>query len=185
MKKILNVGIGGVPFVLEEDAYARLDTYMGHFRGKLGVGGFEVMEDLEQRIAELFSANLGTGQVVTLEIVEKVISQLGMPDGSPESDSRSQEANGDNVYAPHKLYRDIDGKAIGGVAAGLAAYFSIDPVLVRLIFVAVCLLGGSGLLIYIIFWLVTPAANTPAEKCELRGIPATAENMSKFSNYGK
>lgn len=184
MKKTVNVGIGGVSFVLEEDAYARLNSYLGHFRAKLGTNVNEVMDDLEQRIAELFSARVTGGQAVTLEMVESVISQLGMPDGGKEPESGSG-GSAPRTEAPHKLYRDIDTKAIGGVCSGLAMYFNIDPVLIRLIFVAIFLLGGSGLLVYLIFLIITPAARTPAEKCELRGIPATAENMSKFSNYGK
>jgi phage shock protein PspC (stress-responsive transcriptional regulator) len=187
MKKVLNVGIGGVPFVMEEDAYKRLEAYLSHFRAKIVSGGKEVMDELEQRIAELFTANLGSGQVVTLEITERVIAQLGMPDGGEEPGSTGSYYSDPYLKRQfrHKLYRDVDNKTIAGVCSGLAAYFDIDPVLVRIIFIFIFFAGGSGLLAYIIFWIVTPPAETPAEKCELRGIPATAENMSKFTAYGK
>jgi|WetSurMetagenome_2_1015567.scaffolds.fasta_scaffold392902_2 phage shock protein C len=57
---------------------------------------------------------------------------------------------------PKKLYRSTTDRVIGGVAAGLAEYFALDPVLVRLLFVIFCLVGGGGLLVYIVMWIVIP-----------------------------
>lgn len=192
MKKVVNAGIGNVPFIIEEDAYQRLSSYLAHFKSKLTaepgqLRPDEVMEDLEERIAELLGAGISPGQVVTLEAVEKIIDQLGMPDGSrePNAQSASDSSLADDEPAPHKLYRDPQNKAIAGVCSGLAAYFNIDVVLVRLIFVAVFLLGGSGMLVYLIFWIICPNATTPVQQCELRGIVPSAENMAKYKNYGK
>jgi len=55
-----------------------------------------------------------------------------------------------------KLYRSSKDKMLGGVAAGLAEYFDIDPTLVRVLFVLTFFFGGSGLLAYIIMWIVVP-----------------------------
>ncbi len=55
-----------------------------------------------------------------------------------------------------KLTRSTDDKMIAGVAAGIAAYFGIDTTLVRLLFVLFALLGGPGLLVYLILWVVMP-----------------------------
>jgi phage shock protein C len=55
-----------------------------------------------------------------------------------------------------KLYRSVKNKMLGGVAAGLGEYLTIDPTLVRLGFVALALMGGPGIVIYIIMWLVVP-----------------------------
>ncbi|MGE5392674.1 MAG: PspC domain-containing protein [Candidatus Saccharibacteria bacterium] len=55
-----------------------------------------------------------------------------------------------------KLYRAREGRVIGGVAAGLAEYFDVDPILVRVIFVILVLANGLGILGYIIFLIVTP-----------------------------
>jgi phage shock protein C len=60
-----------------------------------------------------------------------------------------------------KLRRSND-KMIAGVCAGLAEYFGIDPVIVRIIFVILLVAGGPGFLIYIIMWIVMPAADAPA-----------------------
>ena len=85
MKQVLNVGIGGRSFVIDEDAFDRLNSYLNAFRSKTGMGyqTKEVMDDLEMRIAEIFSESLSSRQeVVDICLVERVISQLGMPDGS-------------------------------------------------------------------------------------------------------
>lgn len=55
-----------------------------------------------------------------------------------------------------KLYRSRKEKMIGGVAGGLAEYFEIDPTLVRIIFIVSLFLGGSGILAYIILWILVP-----------------------------
>jgi len=56
----------------------------------------------------------------------------------------------------NRLYRSRTNKMIGGVAGGLAEYFKVDPILIRLLFVVVFLVGGSGILIYIILWIIMP-----------------------------
>lgn len=55
-----------------------------------------------------------------------------------------------------KLYRSRKDKMIGGVAGGLGDYFEVDPTLVRILFVVATILGGSGVLAYIILWIVIP-----------------------------
>ncbi|HCY77617.1 MAG TPA: stress-responsive transcriptional regulator [Ignavibacteriales bacterium] len=55
-----------------------------------------------------------------------------------------------------KLYRSVTDKMLGGVCGGLAEYFAIDPVIVRLIFVLAVIFGGSGILAYIILWIIIP-----------------------------
>jgi phage shock protein C len=55
-----------------------------------------------------------------------------------------------------KLYRSLNNKMLGGVAAGLGEYLNIDPTIVRLGFVALALMGGPGLVVYLIMWLVVP-----------------------------
>lgn len=57
-----------------------------------------------------------------------------------------------------RLIRSTTNRMIAGVAGGLAEYMNLDPTLIRLIFVLLALLGGPGLLIYLILWLVMPEA---------------------------
>lgn len=179
----------------------------------------EVMADLENRIAELFDHGTGGAsyRVVNLALVSKVVEQLGMPDGSKEpysaysesTSSREESKFGaDNEYSDpnpgsgpdfsyngaqgtvrRRLFRDMDSKTIGGVCSGLAAFLNIDITLVRILALLALLLWGTGLLVYLVLWIVVPPARTPAEKCEMRGFEPTAENMARFSQrrggYGK
>ncbi len=186
MKRVLNVGIGGRPFVIEEDAYDRLESYLENFRRKTDMGyqTKEVMDELEIRIAEIFSESLSCDQeVVTLAMVDKVMSILGMPDGS---DARSTAS--ENTGSPYsrrkerKLYRDIDRNVFGGVCSGLAYYTNVDVLVFRILFVCLFIFGSFGFWIYVIMWIVVPAARTGVEKCDMMGIPVTAENIRKV--YG-
>ena len=57
-----------------------------------------------------------------------------------------------------KFTRSISNRRIAGVCAGLGRYFNMDPILIRVLFVCLFLFGGSGLLLYLIFWIITPEA---------------------------
>ena len=80
-----------------------------------------------------------------------------------------------------KFYRDLDGNMLGGVCSGIATYFNIDVVIVRIIFVVALILGSAGFWVYLVICIIAPAARTATEKCELRGIPPTEENLKQFS----
>ena len=189
MKKTINAGIGKRSFVIDEDAYARLDTFLNHFRSRVNVADKkEVMEDLEERIAELFSAETSNGAtVVDLALVNKVIAEIGMPDGTDEfaSANAASSASASEPKAAKKLFRNPDDKVLGGVCSGLAAYFDTDTVLIRVLFVALLICGTAGFGAYLIVWIVTPVAKTPTDRCVMRGLAPTMENLSKYSNYSK
>lgn len=212
MKKVVNASVGGRSFAFDEDAYQRLVAYFEHFKARLKkdtqTEADEVMSDLENRIAELFDQGTGGAsyRVVDFALANKVVGQLGMPDGSAEpftgsagtSNSetrntyRGTETSGpDFSYSGEKgdckkrLFRDPDNKAIGGVCSGLAAFLNIDITIVRIVLLLALLLWGSGFLVYLVLWIVVPLAKTPAEKCEMRGLDPTAENMARFSSYKK
>ena len=76
-----------------------------------------------------------------------------------------------------KMFRNPDGKVLGGVASGVGAYFGIDIVIVRLIFVVLALFGGSGLILYVILWIILPEARTITDKMEMQGEPVTLRNI--------
>lgn len=182
MKKVLAVNIGYKPFTIDEDAYMRLDSYIENFRQKtqMGLQTNEVIDDLELRIAELFTEYLGSNkEIVDIVMVNRVIAQLGMPDGS--SSDNFETPHFEQQKAKKRFYRNPENKAIGGVCSGLATYWNIDIVLIRVLFVVTALCGSIGFWAYIILWVVSPLANTSAQKCELRGLPITAENMRKIA----
>ena len=201
MKKVMNASIGGAGFLLDEDAFLRLQAYLQAFRERLAAGsgqvGYqagEVMDDLEARIAELFRSEVGvSGRVVDLELTNKVIAQLGMPDGGSFTDgagSAKQEGKGPRPFwekgeLPRKLYRDPCDRMIAGVCSGLAQYFGLDTVLIRVIMLVLLVTGTAGFWIYIILWIIAPKAETAAQQCEMHGLPVTAENMARFSSFSR
>lgn len=76
-----------------------------------------------------------------------------------------------------KFYRDPDRKVVGGVAAGVASYFGVDIGVVRFLWVLSVFLFGTGLVIYIVLWIISPSANTLTEKMEMQGEPITLTNI--------
>ena len=76
-----------------------------------------------------------------------------------------------------KMFRNPDDKVFGGVSSGIAAYFGIDVIIVRLLFVVLALFGGSGLILYIILWIILPEARTITDNMEMQGEPVTLKNI--------
>lgn len=194
MKKVLNISLGNRSFTIEDDAYKRLSDYLQHFRTRLAASSgvpytqnAEVMEDLESRISELFLQEVGTdGRVVDIHLVDRVTSQLGMPDGTPENPQTSSAAASEpDQPVRKKVYRDYDNKRIAGVCAGLATYLDIDVVLARVLMLVALVAGTAGFWIYVICWIAIPKAVTATQKCEMYGLSVTAENLAKFANNTK
>ena len=94
-------------------------------------------------------------------------------------------AGAEEQRVPKKLFRDSDDKMIGGLCSGLGFYLGADPVLVRVLFLIALLFGTLGFWVYLIIWIVAPLAVNPVQKCEMRGLAPTAENLGKFSNKSK
>jgi len=76
-----------------------------------------------------------------------------------------------------RMFRNPDDKVLGGVCSGLAAYLGVDTVLIRLLFVISILFGGTGLIVYIILWIILPVAVTITDKMQMKGQPITLSNI--------
>ena len=181
MKRTLNVAIGGCSFTIDDDAYEALRDYLDRFKASLGTSSYvdEVMEELEMRIADLLKEKLQRREVVDITIVESVLDQIG-----PVEDNGNKSSEQDfpeHKSAVRKFYCSTEGKYIAGVCSGLALYLNIDVTLVRILFLVALICGTAGFWTYIVLWIAAPEARTAVEKCELRGIPATAENIRKFT----
>jgi phage shock protein PspC (stress-responsive transcriptional regulator) len=181
MKKTLTINLAGVVYHIDEDAYSSLRNYIdaleNKFRQEPGVK--DLIDDIEARISELLAERLGTKrQVVTNTDIDFVIETLGSPEVISDTESESKTSDEKwNKHSYRRMYRDPDHRMIGGVCAGLAAYWDIDPVILRVIFVILVFAGFSGVLIYIIFWIIMPEAITTAQKLEMRGEAVTIENI--------
>ena len=188
MKKTVQIHIGGRHFHMDEDAFHKLNHYLeslkSHFAAE-GETGREIIEDIEQRIAELLEKRITDGkQAIAFDDVQSVITTLGKVE-----DFIYSGATGDipdhGTYdhrGNRRFYRDEDSNFIGGVAAGLGAYFDIDPLWIRLAFVGLTFLHGLGILIYVILWIVVPKARTTAEKLQMRGMPVTLSTIKESVN---
>ena len=189
MKKTLNVAIGGCSFTIDDDAYKALEEYLDSFKAGLdnSSSSNEVMDELEMRIADLLKEKIGKREVIDKNMVDAVLNQIGpistrtVRSEESTSQQNEQQYRTGNQETVRKFYRDAEGKKIAGVCSGLALYLNIDVTLVRIIFLVAFLCGSAGFWIYIVLWIVAPEARTAAEKCELRGIPATAENIRRFT----
>ncbi|MEW6470443.1 MAG: PspC domain-containing protein [Bacteroidota bacterium] len=189
MKKTITMNLSGIVFHIEEDAYEVLSNYLNTIKSYFrdSDGRDEIMADIESRIAELLSEKINTGkQAVLMSDVNEVIAQMGKPeDFAGEGTGSEKKEEGAAAETPgegrrrRRVFRDPDGKIIGGVCSGIGSYFDIDPLWLRLGWVAVTLLGGAGILIYIIMWIVIPEARTTAEKLEMRGEPVNVNNIRK------
>lgn len=183
MKKTLSIHLGRQLFVIEEDAYDRLQAYLKKLETSLAneSGITEIVEDIEMRFAELLTQYLGeTRQVVTISDIQKAISSLGEPEEITEeaeqpkqNQSSNQDSNGQK-----RMYRDMDNAMLGGLASGLASYLSIDPVIVRAIFVIFGFMG-FGVPVYIILWIIVPSAKTPSERLQMKGKPVNIDTLKE------
>ena len=58
--------------------------------------------------------------------------------------------------ASRKLYRSKSNRQVAGVCGGLAEYFNLDPTLIRVLFIILAVLGGSGVILYVAMWIIVP-----------------------------
>jgi phage shock protein PspC (stress-responsive transcriptional regulator) len=170
MKKNFSVNIGGRIFNIDDDAYECLNNYLARLRNFFASdqGYQEIIADIEMRIAELLDQQKENGNpIITLKHIEDVIVNMGEPDQLSDSETEKPKST-PGIKTRGKLYRDPDNRQIGGVAAGIAAWFGIDPVWVRLIFAAFTLFYAVGIIVYAVLWLILPIAQTTSEKLEMQ-----------------
>lgn len=188
MNKTVTINISGIIFHIEEDAYDKLSKYLNTIKGYFSKteGGNEIMNDIEARIAEMLQSKTSqVKQVVLMTDVDSVIEAMGKPEEFAESNeqesTKSDDTNNEENETPIKkrLFRDPENKAVGGVCAGIAAYFDVDLVWIRLAMFLLIFFGGLSLWVYIILWIVIPEAKTRAEKLAMRGEKIDINNISK------
>jgi phage shock protein PspC (stress-responsive transcriptional regulator) len=209
MNKTIIININGIVFHIEEDAYEILKAYMNdvqrHFMNS--ADSLEITTDIENRIAEMFNEILlrEGKQVVVLQDVKAVVEQMGsVADFEAEEDNTAgaqpHQAFGSHGTANRRLFRDPDDHLVAGVCSGIANYFDFSPVWVRLLFALSFAFAGSGLILYVILWIVVPKAVTRADRMAMKGerldlqgfknnfeeeLNTVKVNLSNFSNEAK
>ncbi len=183
MNKTVSIHIQGFAFLLEEQAYDLLRKYLTDLAAILQneEGKEEILQDIELRIVELLQEKGSTQKVVQLEQIQAIIQVLGNPEefGTTDQNTASQDAaqNASTPSADKRFFRDTDSALLGGVASGVAAYFNIDVVFIRVAFVLFTMVFGSGVPIYILLWIITPVAKTASEKLQMKGRPVNVESI--------
>ncbi|MGZ9675233.1 PspC domain-containing protein [Flavobacterium sp. GNP001] len=185
MNKTVNINLGGMFFHIDEDAYQKLTRYFDAIKRSLSnsSGHDEIIKDIEMRISELLNEKqVSDKHVVGLKDVDAVIAVMGQPEDYVIEDETNTGAafSAGDYRKSKKLYRDRDKGMIGGVAAGLGHYFGIDAVWIRIVLILLVFAGfGTGILAYLILWIVTPEAVTTSEKLEMTGEPVNISNIEK------
>ncbi|HRE52822.1 MAG TPA: PspC domain-containing protein [Flavitalea sp.] len=172
MKKVININFQGRVIPIEEIAYESLKQYVDSLRRYFAneEGRDEIINDIEGRIAELFSERLKKGiTCITEADVEAVISSMGRPEDFEAQDQEdfsagTQEQSQREYTTPPpfqtasssrgKFYRNADDRILGGVCSGLGNYLKIDPVIMRILFVV---LSGALFWVYILLWIIVPS----------------------------
>lgn len=172
MKKIININLSSRLIPIEDTAYELLKNYLDSLKRHFSreEGGDEIVSDIEDRIAELFQEKLKKGaHCITDDDIHQMIGVMGRPEQLEEeaaADPREKTGAPDPEQpAPppagsKRLIRDENDKVLGGVCSGIAAYWGIDPVIVRIITFLLIWAWGTGLIIYIILWIILPSSRT-------------------------
>ena len=201
MNKVITINLNGNAYQLEEDGYELLRAYLDGAARRLegNPDRDEIIADIEQAIADKARAVLGAFKtVVNAKEVRQIVDEMGpvenaaadtdegaagpAPGRAAASDSARAEFPGASPV--RRLYKIFDGAMLGGVCNGIAAYVNLDVTLVRIAFVLLTLVWGTGMLVYLILYFLLPTAGTAAEKAAAQGMPATAQEFIRRARQG-
>ena len=191
MNKTVNINLANMLFHIDEEAYNKMRRYLESVKRSFAntPGSDEIIADIEARIAELFHEKLeNERQVITLKEVDDVISIMGQPEDYMideeifEDEPRTNKTTKDRVK---KLYRDTDKKYVAGVSSGLAHYFGIDPIWIRLLWIFLTIFTWGGFIfIYGLLWILIPEASTTAQKLDMSGEAVNISNIERKVKEG-
>ena len=184
MKEITRIHLAKTPYDIELDAKEVLQKYLSEIKQMMG--SEDTMYEIEARMVELLGERgVQSNGIIIMSDVEDLRSKMGLPKEFSDSESNEDsQADLTPSNSPVKrLMRDTDNAIFGGVCAGIAAYWGINPLWVRLLFIiSPFITFGTALLVYIIIWISLPEAKTAAEKLQMRGEPVTLDSLKKAAN---
>ena len=182
MNKTISISLAGFSFIIEEQAYEKLNKYLQALRNSLEKDeADEVMYDIEIRISEIFRENLDKREVVNSDDVEKVIAQLGTPEAIEGQSEENAGQETSQEKTKKELFRDMKRGKIAGVCAGLAQYFGMDISLMRIIWILVFIfsVGFVSVVAYVILWVVVPEAETASDFLKMQGRPINFDSLKE------
>lgn len=176
MNEVKKVHLGRQVFVISVGAHTKLKVYLRDIEAESA--SKSVAEEVELRMAELLAERGIRDETVVLEKdIEYLQTQLGSPSDFKE-DSSEHEAVEPQLSGTKRLYRDPSRGYLAGIAVGLADYFGIDVVIVRVVLLALLFASGFGLFLYVILWLLVPVAKTQSDRLQMQGKPVTIESLT-------
>ena len=183
MNKTININLANVFFHIDEDAFIKLDNYLKTIESYLAneESREEILQDIEARIAELFTESMAhKNQVITMKQVYDMIVIMGEPEAYKIDDEDESTSSSTKFRASRRLYRDLDRNYLGGVSSGLNYYLGLNTLLIRFIWVLSAFFSfGATVAIYIILWIVIPAARTTSQKLDMQGEPVNLTNIER------
>ena len=186
MKEITRIHLAKTPFSVEVDAKKSLEQYLDSIQKNMHAEP-EAMREIEARMVELLAERgVSKDGVIGNDDVLAIQKQMGEPrDFSDGSDNAETDVDVDDEVlgnSSKQLMRDTEHGLIGGVCAGVAAYFGVNPLWIRLIAIfSPFITFGTAVLIYIVMWLSIPEARTASDKLRMRGEPVTLDALKRLS----
>ena len=205
MNEIKKCSIAGIAFTCDVTAYEELNNYLKSLEQayQSSADGREIIADIEARIAELILSAQDADKVVSTPLIRNIINQLGSAEDITDDADKDLDPDTSSRIA-RRLYRSMEGAKLGGVCMGLAKYFNVQPVWLRLALFIPLLLGilcsGTPLRVlltpmmlnlwlvaivcYMILWFSLPTARTARQKLEMEGRPITARSVAAATAQG-
>lgn len=211
MKKNITINLFGSLYAIDEDAHELLENYLDNMKRYFSrrEGGDEIANDIEYRVAEIFSEiKADDVKAISIEHIQNIIHRIGNPE-EMDADTRSNEtatnkddystdpnenhtdATAGNVSEERtdrqsntqqrKLYRDPDDKMLGGVVSGISKYFyATDPLPWRIITVLLAFLSfWIAGIVYLLLWALIPEAETDEDRLRMRGIEVNPQTLNE------
>jgi phage shock protein PspC (stress-responsive transcriptional regulator) len=169
MEKIISINFQGRVIPIEETAYNNLKQYIDSLRRHFAneESGDEIINDIENRIAELFTDRIKHGaRCIGSADVASVIDSIGRIEDIEAAENEEAEVPKTGAKQPEnttvlreRFFRNEDDKVIAGICSGIAIRTGMDPVVVRVLFV---LLFGAFFWVYILLWIIVPSKSVHA-----------------------
>jgi len=181
MNKIIKINLAGQAVSIDEQAYDSLSQYMRSLERYFinTESGKEILEDIEARIAELFFATLRSNDFISEIHVQEAITLMGTAqDMGAEDNDESQDSQAYKDPKRKKLFRDKEDAIFGGVCSGIGAYYGLDTIAVRIMFILLVMLAGAPIVAYILLWAIIPAAITAQDRYRMHGDASTISDIA-------
>lgn len=184
MKEVTRIHIATTSYDIELEAKKDLEKYLNALEKYSH--DQDLVEDVEIRMTEILAERgVKKDQMIGMTDIQALRDQLGDPREFMTDDQKvelADEAETANNPTGRKLFRDPDHAVLGGVLSGIAAFFGVQVVLIRIIFVVLLLASfGTAVLLYIILWAVVPSARTAADKLQMQGRAVTIASIREIN----